>query len=77
MDGFTNGFNLGYEGPQNIKCFARNHTLKVGNKVDLWNKVMKEVREKRYIGPLRKLPFQDGFIQSPLGNNNMLISFIA
>ena len=32
----------------------------------LWNKVMKEVKAKRYAGPFTKIPF-DHYIQSPIG----------
>ena len=45
---------------------ARNLPLSVGNKFDLWNKVMKEVKDKRYAGPYEKVPFKY-FIQSPIG----------
>lgn len=66
-DGFRNGFSIGYEGPQQRRSFAPNHKLRVGTETDLWNKVMSEVLEKRYIGPLRldQIPY-DSFIQSPL-----------
>ena len=32
----------------------------------LWNKVMKEVKEKRFAGPFKEIPFEH-FIQSPIG----------
>ena len=67
IDGFKNGFSLGYEGPQDIKLTLPN--LKfwgVGNATILWNKVMKEVKLKRYAGPFDSIPF-DSFIQSPIG----------
>ena len=38
----------------------------VGNKVELWNKLMKEVKLKRVAGPFDHIPF-DNFIQSPIG----------
>lgn len=66
LSGFTEGFDIGYAGPRNRQVYARNHRLTVGTPVDLWNKVMKEVKEKRYVGPLREIKF-DHFVQSPLG----------
>ena len=38
----------------------------IGNENILWNKVMKEVKLKRYAGPFRHPPFEN-FIQSPIG----------
>ena len=38
----------------------------IGNRVILWNKVMKEVKAKRYAGPYKQIPF-DNYIQSPIG----------
>ena len=67
IDGFRNGFSLGYEGEENVKISSPNLKFRnVGNQTILWNKVMKEVREKRYAGPFEKIPF-DNFIQSPIG----------
>ena len=65
-DGFTNGFDLGYRGPQHVKRTAPNLKLNVGNEVMLWNKVMKEVQAKRYAGPFTKIPYEH-YIQSPIG----------
>ena len=67
VDGFRNGFSLKYKGPcENIRRTSRNLRLTVGNKTDLWNKVMKEVKLKRYAGPFADPPY-DNFIQSPIG----------
>lgn len=65
--GFTQGFSLGYQGPQKRRTFARNHRLRAGNKTILWNKLMTEVKLKRVAGPWRlsELPFDD-MIQSPI-----------
>ena len=41
-------------------------TLRVRNETVLWNKVMKEVKEKRYAGPFVE-PLFEHFIQSPIG----------
>lgn len=66
-EGFTKGFDIGYRGPHNRRSFAPNHRLRVGTNLDLWNKVMTEVQEGRYIGPLDEdeIPW-DNLIQSPL-----------
>ena len=68
IDGFKNGFSLGYVGPDDIKQTAPNLKFRgVGNKTILWNKVMKEVKFKRYTGPFEEIPFSDAYIQSPIG----------
>ena len=66
IDGFTNGFELGYQGKTNIQRKAPNLKLAVGNETILWNKVMKEVKEGRFAGPFTEPPFKN-FIQSPIG----------
>ena len=67
VDGFSNGFSLGYEGPENVKITAPNLKFRgVGDEIELWNKVMKEVKLGRYAGPFDKPPFEH-FIQSPIG----------
>ena len=66
VQGFKSGFDLGYEGPKRIKRTAKNLQLRVGSKVELWNKVMAEVKAKRYAGPFEEVPFRY-FIQSPIG----------
>ena len=38
----------------------------IGSKTELWNKVMKEVKLKRYTGPFNKIPYEC-YIQSPIG----------
>ena len=64
--GFTGGFSLGYEGKTDVQLFSPNLKLMVGNQTVLWNKVMKEVRLKRFAGPFNRVPFKS-FIQSPIG----------
>ena len=64
--GFTNGFEIGYEGPANRTQRARNHPLTCFNKMILWNKIFKEVNLKRVAGPFKHIPF-DTYIQSPAG----------
>ena len=69
VTGFREGFDIGYEGPETRRDFSQNIPLRgIGTKVDLWNKVMKEVKLGRFAGPfkLEDLPF-DNFIQSPIG----------
>ena len=66
IDGFKNGFSLGYQGKEDIQLHAPNLKLRVGSERELWNKVMKEVKEGRYAGPYKVIPF-DHFIQSPIG----------
>ena len=65
IDSFDNGFSLGYEGPSDVKIKSSNFRG-VSNKMILWNKVMKEVRLKRFAGPFESIPFDD-YIQSPIG----------
>ena len=66
INSFEQGFDLGYCGPENVQRLAPNLKLNVGNETILWNKVMKEVKAKRYAGPFSKVPFKT-FIQSPIG----------
>ena len=64
--GFSNGFSLQYRGSKLVKRLAPNLKFRVGNRVILWNKIMKEVRLKWFSGPYRTIPF-DNYIQSPVG----------
>ena len=67
VKGFRHGFDLGYQGQTtNIQRKTPNLQLRVGNRIILWNKVMKEVKLGRYAGPFEEPPFKD-FIQSPIG----------
>ena len=66
VNSFKNGFDLGYRGPQEVKLKSPNLKFTIGDEIELWNKVMKEVKEKRYAGPFKEIPFTD-FIQSPIG----------
>ena len=65
-EGFTHGFDLGYRGPEEIKQTSKNLRFTIGNETELWNKVMKEVKENRYAGPFSQIPFEN-YIQSPIG----------
>ena len=64
--GFTQGFDIGYEGPKERQSSSQNIPFSVGNRVDMWNKLMKEVKLKRVPGPFDTVPF-DNYIQSPIG----------
>ena len=66
VQGFRNGFSLEYEDERNVVKEAPNLKLRVGNHIQLWNKVMTEVQKKRYAGPFDEPPFQH-YIQSPIG----------
>ena len=65
-DGFTNGFDIGYEGPELRQSSADNIPLTIGSKTKLWNKLMKEVELGHVAGPFERVPFPN-FIQSPIG----------
>ena len=67
IDGFKQGFSLQYQGPlNNCQREAPNLKLRVGSKVELWNKVMNEVELGRYAGPFEEPPFKS-YVQSPIG----------
>ena len=63
---FKYGFDLGYEGSISTQRYAPNLKLRIGTEITLWNKVMKEVKERRYAGPFSQPPFKN-FVQSPIG----------
>ena len=68
INGFKYGFDLGYRGPLNRKNQASNLPTKLGveSQTELWNKIMKEVKEHRYARPFKKPP-TEYYVQSPLG----------
>ena len=66
VDGFTNGFDIGYEGLKIRKDTSRNIPITVGSKEILWGKIMKEVKAGRYVGPFDTIPYEN-YIQSPIG----------
>ena len=66
VQGFSQGFDLGYRGPQNHRDTSDNIPLKLGMPTDLWNKVMDEVKLGRYAGPFETPPYEY-FMQSPIG----------
>ena len=67
IDGFRNGFDIGYAGPiDGLQHRVPNLKIRVGSEIILWNKVMKQVKLKRFAGPFENPPFES-FIQSPIG----------
>ena len=66
VNSFREGFDLGYRGPTDVRRNAPNMRFTVGNRMELWNKIMGEVVLGRYAGPYRTIPY-DNFIQSPVG----------
>ena len=66
VDGFRNGFDIGYKGTKLRQSEAKNIPFTVGNKTEMWNKIMKEVEAKRVAGPFETIPFTN-YIQSPIG----------
>ena len=66
IEGFSTGFSLGYEGPEDRQDESNNLPFHIGDHLQLFNKVMKEVKEHRYTGPFDRPPTEQ-FIQSPIG----------
>ena len=66
-DGFKKGFDIGYQGNREVQMLSPNLKFRQGgDRIMLWNKVMKEVKLQCYAGPFSKIPFKH-FIQSPIG----------
>ena len=67
VDGFCNGFDIGYEGPINRRDESRNIPFQVGvgDEFEMWEKIQ-EIKLKRYAGPFEEVPFRN-YIQSPVG----------
>lgn len=77
INGFTQGFELGFYGPRNIVREAPNMKLRCGSHIELWNKIMQEVRKGHTAGPFKdpnnlefltrpEFPFRH-YWQSPTG----------
>ena len=66
IDGFTNGFSLEFQSNREVRQTAPNLKFRIGDKYQLWEKVIKEVESGRYAGPFEKIPFSH-YIQSPIG----------
>ena len=68
VHGFRNGFDLHYEGPLSNTCReAPNLKLHVGSQVEMWNKIMVEVKAGCYAGPFKGKPPFKHYVQSPVG----------
>ena len=48
--GFTEGFDIGYKGSKMRQSKAKNLPLSVGSPIELWNNIIKEVKERRVAG---------------------------
>ena len=66
VNGLRYGFDIGYKGPTERQSESRNIPFTVGNQVEMWNKIMKEVNLKGVAGPFEEIPFTN-YIQSPIG----------
>ena len=66
VEGFTNGFDLHYQGPEFRQDRSENIPLRIGSKLEIWEKMMKEVKEGRYARPFKQIPFES-YVQSPIG----------
>ena len=66
VDGLTNGFDLCYQGPKKRRDHSQNIPLRIVSKLELWNKLMTEVKLGRYTGPFKEVPYEY-FVQSPIG----------
>ena len=64
--GFKQGFDIGYKGPDTRQSNSKNIPLRVGYETELWNKLIKEVRLSRVAGPFDHIPYEN-YIQSPIG----------
>ena len=65
LNGFTEGFDIGYKGTTLRSDTANNIPFTVGDKYDLWSKLMKEVKLKRVAGPFEEIPYLN-YMQSPI-----------
>ena len=66
IQGFTEGFDIEYQGPEKRQSKSRNIPFTVGDKYDMWSEIMKEVEAGHYAGPFEEIPFED-YIQSLIG----------
>ena len=66
IEGFTQGFDIGYRGITERQSYSENIPITVGSTDELWSKIMKEVNAGRYAGPFKRVPYSN-FIQSPIG----------
>ena len=57
VEGFSFGFDLCYEGSQQRCDTSANIPFTVGDKVDMLEKIMKEVSMGRYASPFEHIPY--------------------
>ena len=64
ISGFGGRFSLEYKSDHKVQIKSPNLEIGVRTGIDLWNKVMKEVKLKRYTGPYKDIPeeFRDDYI---------------
>ena len=66
IKGFSEGFDIGYRGPNDRADESENIPFSVGSHEDMWAKIMKEVKLGRTSGLYSSVPYKN-FIQSPVG----------
>ena len=68
LEGFKNGFAIGYRGPPECRDSSRNIPIRdvVSSETIMWEKLMKEVELGRHAGPFNYIPYSE-YIQSPTG----------
>lgn len=69
VEGFTHGFRIGFYGPRDIAREAPNMHFHTGTKLDLWNKIIKEVQLGHTAGPFTmgvNFPYEY-YWQNPIG----------
>ena len=66
VQGFREGFDIGYHGPFNRHDYSSNILIRVGLEQEMWDKLMDEVRLGRHAGPFTQIRFEN-FVQSPIG----------
>ena len=67
FEGFSRGFDIEYQGPEDQCDLSENIPFReVGSVQELWEKMTKEVQNKRFAGPYQEIPFKH-FVQSPAG----------
>ena len=83
VNGFRFGFDLGYRGPVTRQDTASNIPFwGIGSHLELWEKLMKEVKLGRYVGLFEDIPFKR-YVQSPIrlvpksGNKTRLIFHLS
>ena len=68
INGFHNGFSIGYQGPLIRSSQAKNipFTPGVSSHTEMWNKIMMEIKQGHAAPPFSEIPYEN-YIQSPTG----------